>query len=502
MFELIEALGSQKLVGVVAGAGAPIHTGDSELVRTAASVRFRRIPDVARFGILACVDVATLFCAGALSYAFWASRVLHQPAALYTGALPLVVLFPLIYGVMGLYRVVGPGAVETIRRLSYGTSLGFLLLTATEFSFKVGPVYSRAAFAFAWLGALLLLPLFRFLALSVLTGFKWWGEPTLVIGGREQVEKIVRRLHGAKSLGYRIVGAFCFGLDRFSNEIASVRVFGAPEKIFMFHNSGATTVLVCSGLEGVTVEELQRRFRRVVMMADESGLPVEHAQVINFGHTLGIEFTNQLLRRENRVIKRALDIVCGTLFLIVASPLILVGGLLVKIVSRGPIFFRQEREGLDGRTITLWKIRTMRCDSERVLEDCLARDAKLRAEWSRRLKLSRDPRVVGAVGRLLRRFSIDELPQLLSVVRGDMSLVGPRPFPEYHLKMFTPEFRQFRNSVRPGLTGMWQVMIRSDGSIDEQQFYDSHYIRNWSLWLDVYILAKTVLAVLGAQGAC
>jgi lipopolysaccharide/colanic/teichoic acid biosynthesis glycosyltransferase len=102
----------------------------------------------------------------------------------------------------------------------------------------------------------------------------------------------------------------------------------------------------------------------------------------------------------------------------------------------------------------------------------------------------------------LRRFSVDELPQLWNVVKGEMSLVGPRPFPEYHLRQFQPEFRDLRRRVRPGVTGMWQVMVRSNGGIEEQQLYDTYYIRNWSIWLDVWILFRTGWAVLTGRGAC
>jgi lipopolysaccharide/colanic/teichoic acid biosynthesis glycosyltransferase len=105
------------------------------------------------------------------------------------------------------------------------------------------------------------------------------------------------------------------------------------------------------------------------------------------------------------------------------------------------------------------------------------------------------------LGTLLRRFSFDELPQLWSVVVGEMSLVGPRPFPDYHLRKFGPEFRALRRKVRPGITGLWQVMVRSSGGLNEQETYDSYYIRNWSVWMDLYILGRTSLAVLAGRGA-
>jgi lipopolysaccharide/colanic/teichoic acid biosynthesis glycosyltransferase len=201
------------------------------------------------------------------------------------------------------------------------------------------------------------------------------------------------------------------------------------------------------------------------------------------------------------LLKRLLDIVFGTIFLLMAVPLIILGGLLVQFTNRGPIFFAQQREGLGGRSITVWKLRTMFQDAEQRLAEFLAANPALRSEWEERYKLAHDPRVLPGIGVLLRRFSIDELPQLWSVVKGEMSLVGPRPFPGYHLQRFPEEFRVFRQRVRPGLTGMWQVVVRSNGNIEEQQSYDTYYIRNWSLWLDLWLLLQTLGVVLLGKGA-
>ena len=143
----------------------------------------------------------------------------------------------------------------------------------------------------------------------------------------------------------------------------------------------------------------------------------------------------------------------------------------------------------------------MRLDAEKRLEEHLAENPELREEWKERFKLARDPRLIPLVGRLFRQFSIDELPQLWSVLRGDMSLVGPRPFPDYHLSQFSPVFLELRQRVRPGITGLWQITIRSDGGIAEQVAYDSYYIRNWSVWLDLYILSRTIAAVAAGRGA-
>jgi lipopolysaccharide/colanic/teichoic acid biosynthesis glycosyltransferase len=147
------------------------------------------------------------------------------------------------------------------------------------------------------------------------------------------------------------------------------------------------------------------------------------------------------------------------------------------------------------------KLRTMHAEAEALLLRVLSESSESRAEWSCRFKLRKDPRILPAVGNFLRKTSLDELPQLWSVFKGEMSLVGPRPFPAYHLDEFSQRFRTLRGRVKPGLTGLWQVSDRADGDLAVQETLDTYYIRNWSLWLDLYILARTVRAVLFPKGA-
>jgi lipopolysaccharide/colanic/teichoic acid biosynthesis glycosyltransferase len=143
----------------------------------------------------------------------------------------------------------------------------------------------------------------------------------------------------------------------------------------------------------------------------------------------------------------------------------------------------------------------MHPDAERRLTELLEQSPELKRQWERSVKLEQDPRIIPVVGHFLRRFSVDELPQLWNVVVGNMSLVGPRPLPEYHLEKLSSDAKGLRRSIRPGLTGMWQVMVRGDGSVAEQERFDTYYVRNWSVWLDLYILARTLSAVVMGRGA-
>ena len=201
------------------------------------------------------------------------------------------------------------------------------------------------------------------------------------------------------------------------------------------------------------------------------------------------------------VAKRSFDILFAGAGLILVAPILLVAMALVKLIDPGPALYYQERACRDGRLRRIYKIRTMYVDASERLERHLSENPAAKSEWQTYFKLSDDPRILPWIGKFLRLSSIDELPQLWNVIVGDMSLVGPRPFPTYHLKSFDKEFRQTRASVQPGLTGFWQIKSRSSGDLEAQKRQDLYYIQNRSAVLDLYIVLMTIPAVLTARGA-
>ena len=453
----------------------------------------------ARVLMLGAADAVALLLAATLAFLLWASPVRNQDPSLYLPLLPGLLLFLFGYYQADLYPGFGLGPVETLRRYWLLTAGGFVALAAFTFVLKIPQIYSRMTFGLTFGLGLLLLPLARRAALAVGRRLPWWPEPVVLTGTAEGTLRIRALLQRMPSLGFRPVGMLLAGPARAGwRESVLGSLEDAPDVAAL----GIRIALVDRDAEShERLDWLRRFFPRVLVLRDYEGLPVEGIQLRNLGGVLGLEYGNNLLRPYARWIKRATDLVLGGIALVLALPVIALAALLVRLTGPGPVFYWQVREGRFGRPIRVPKIRTMIPDAERRLEEHFAQDAALRAEWEAGYKLRVDPRLIPGLGRWLRRFSIDELPQLWSVVKGEMSLIGPRPFPHYHLQAISVRSLDLRRQVRPGITGMWQVVARGVADITAQEGYDSHYIRNWSLWLDLYILGKTVAAVLSGRGA-
>lgn len=241
-------------------------------------------------------------------------------------------------------------------------------------------------------------------------------------------------------------------------------------------------------------------YKQIIILPDLFEIPTLWVRSRDIGGVLGLEITSNLLDPLARLLKRTMDLVLVSITVPLWLPLCLIVALSIRLEDGGDPLYFQERLGKNDVPFKTIKFRTMVPEAERVLQEKLDSDPALRAEWETHFKLRRDPRIT-RVGAWLRASSLDELPQLINVLRGEMSLVGPRPLPEYHQRQLAARTQHLRTRLRPGLTGLWQISGRSDIGNDGMERWDAYYVRNWSVWLDLVILFRTTRAVVKGSGA-
>lgn len=264
-----------------------------------------------------------------------------------------------------------------------------------------------------------------------------------------------------------------------------------------------TAIVVSTGVPEDWMSRLTRyqggNFRRLIIVPGLDRVSNLSLTSLNLGGILSFELQHNLLNEKEQTLKRFLDLALTIVGGLLISPFLLLIAVLIKLDSKGPVLYGHTRLGLNGRKFKVWKFRTMFPNADQVLEDYLQAHPELRQEWDSLHKLKDDPRVT-RVGRFLRKYSLDEFPQLWNVLRGEMSLVGPRPIVEDEICRYDDCY-EFYTQVKPGITGMWQISGRNDTTYEERVRLDEFYVRNWSVWLDIVILARTVWVVLRPRGA-
>jgi len=426
-------------------------------------------------------------------------------AALSKGALKSLLLLMAIYVVAGLYR---PGVISLLERfrLRVFAILAFVFVQAllslrAELSADVVMAPLAGLFVLVlgcWAEQLIGRSLMR---------RKAWGLSAIVYGDPERSARLARLLMAYPDWGLTPVGIVDSrgeeagsGPSGRPNEPLPVSLFGTLESCPADRTADVLIVTSSSASHFDCHEARRLGFRQILFMCDVGDIPTFGLRARHFDQTVGLELgTGPTNPREG--LKRFIDLAATLPALLLAAPLVLAAAAAIRVVDPGPAFYGQWRVGRGGKLIRILKLRTMYQDAEQRLTTLLASDPDAKREWERYFKLSSDPRILPTIGTFLRRTSLDELPQLWNVLRGDISLVGPRPFPDYHLKAFDADFQSLRSSVPPGLTGLWQISSRSEGDLQIQQAQDSFYIRNRSLWLDLYILLATLPAIVIAQGA-
>ncbi|MEO8098442.1 MAG: exopolysaccharide biosynthesis polyprenyl glycosylphosphotransferase [Acidobacteriota bacterium] len=420
----------------------------------------------------------------------------------YLGVAAAILLLPVINYQLGLYPGYLLSPVERLRRRVLSTLAVFGALIAWDNLVARG-VLSRGVLLATLVFALVLPPLAELAARALLIRFQRWGVPVVLLGAGDTGQALARTFRDDPSLGFQPAAFLDNHPHRWNTLVEGVPVAGPLALASDFESRAVAAILCLGDLPKSDAASILHdlNFARVIVIPDLPGVASLWITARQMGGHLGFEIKKNLLLRRNLVLKAFMDRAIAVPLFLLSLPVLAVAALWIKAVSRGPALYRQTREGLHGSRVSVWKLRTMHMDGDRILEQWLETHPHDRENWNRNFKLRHDPRVLPVIGPLLRRTSLDELPQLWSVLRAEMSLVGPRPLPDYHLSHFEPEFRSLRTRVLPGLTGLWQVSTRSNGGDDAIEAMDTYYIRNWSPWLDLYILARTVTAVILARGA-
>lgn len=443
-------------------------------------------------GAILAVDLLALSLVLSLSVL---GRHLLSPAYEFASCLalfPCVIMILVAFWLQGLYPGVLLHPAEEMRRIVFSISIVLLAMASTTFLWRNAEGYSRSVFLTTWAAAPPAVLLTRFLLRRSLARKPWWGVPALVLGSGPTAQRVVSSLRNGM-LGVKVTAVLSseqmingeIGFSTSSSHAAQYAILAMPEKSALQLRHAIQDY--CTG------------FSHIILVPDIPGLCSQGISAREMGGEFGLELPQRLFHRGAAAIKRIMDLILSALALLILFPAFLFIAIAVKLDSTGPVFYGHPRRGRRGEMFKALKFRTMAPNAAQALSDYLAAHPEQQLEWQRNHKLKDDPRVT-TVGGWLRRCSLDELPQLWNVLAGQMSLVGPRPIIQAEVGKYGRGYDLYTR-VRPGITGLWQVSGRNNTTYEQRVAFDEYYVRNWSIWLDAYILICTVRAVVTADGA-
>lgn len=456
------------------------------------------------------LDACTIVSAFSLAYLlrfYWEviPSADSPPAGPYFAILPVLIPFWIaVFAAYGLYRERLQGFFEEALRVTSAVSVGMMTLLAGSFFYRQFS-YSRLWILFAWTISIALVLVSRGILRAVHRALRARGvdvRHVLIVGSGPEARDLARVLRAHPEYGQRPV-AFVDGTVEGPglSVVEGLPVVGTPEEVLAaVRRVGAHRVIIALSAEA------RETAMRVAAICQEAGVPFGIVPDLYALVASGadVELVDRLplltlrgspLTGWGRRLKDAFDVIGALVGLIATLPLSAAIAVLIVLDTPGPVFYRQKRIGKAGVPFFAWKFRTM----VKGAEDHLSRDRRLRERFSASFKLMDDPRVT-RMGRWLRRTSLDELPQLLNVLKGEMSLVGPRPIVEEELRKYGPWERRLL-CVKPGLTGLWQVLRHHQPDYAQRVSLDMYYIDHWSMGLDVKILLRTLPSVIAGRGA-
>ncbi len=474
---------------------------------------YKIIKDLIRFFCLICVDLVAfyvcLFIAWFLRVEFFSIFLPDLPVFTYSHYLslwwiPLIFLSFIFYE--GLYDRNLPFWDE-VRDLLKALSLASITLMAIVTLGKMGGIVSRIVLLSLWIISVFLFPIFRLWGKKFLYKTGIWKKKVLIIGAGNAGRLVAEGLEREKHMGYEVIGFLDDDEQKIGKTINGKQVFASisafPRLIREIPVSTAVIAipsLPASQLSLLTAN-VQKTISDTMVIPDLKGIALLNTDLLHlFREELFLmNIRNNLKSLPNKLMKKVFDITLSIITLPVVLVVIGVIGLIIKLESSGPAIYAHERIGKNGKLFRCYKFRTMQKDAEERLKEILETNEEIRNEWFNNWKLKDDPRIT-KVGWFLRRTSLDELPQIFNVLKGQMSLVGPRPYLPREIDSLGDNL-QIICSAKPGITGLWQVSGRSDTGYRYRIKLDAWYVMNWSLWLDIAILFKTVKVVIKAEGA-
>lgn len=397
--------------------------------------------------------------------------------------------------------------LETVRQIFYAVLYALITCILALYFMQASMLASRLHIILFGVLALFNIYVARYVLLKILKMTNLLMKPVILIGAGKTAEQVLRSFERDLGYRYKVIGILD---DNPISEILPQRflLMGTlDDAADIIRDSAVNTVIVTvPGMEKeklqTLLENIQPYVRDIIFVPDLIGVPLYNveAQTLFNEQIMMLSLRNNLAPRRNRFFKRVFDTVVGGLLCVPIIPILLVIAICIKLDSKGPAFFNGQRIGKHGKTFTCYKFRSMYVNASDILEEYLAAHPAAQEEWNTFAKLrDYDPRVT-KLGRWIRKYSLDELPQILNVIKGDMSLVGPRPY----LPREKEDIGEYLSTVTltvPGITGFWQTSGRNDVSFAGRVAMDTWYVRNWSIWLDLMYLFKTAKIVLTGKGA-
>jgi len=448
---------------------------------------------------------------------FFRSQILpHVISGFKEGPLPLAIQlrYGFLYGVIIIIFVLSFEKLytkrfifwEETRHLLKSITLSFILIMMVVFVSRRYTQFSRAVIIFAWLLSLVLFPFLRLTVKKFLVKLNLWKKKVIILGTNGIAKMVAQEIKKNKTLGYEIIGFLTDDKKKIGKKLGGSKIIGEIAQFEeLSKNLGTKDAIIAFSIISQNklirvMEQCEKTAETIRVIPNVGNVFTMGIEIEKFGDVLSLSVARNLIKPWNILIKGLFEFILVFILSIFLLPVFLIIAMAIKIDSSGPVLFIQERLGEGNKIFRCFKFRSMYLDGDRRLEKYLKENPKIQKEWDKYQKIKeKDPRVT-RMGKIIRKYSLDEFPQLINFFKRDMNLMGPRPYMPREKERIGKSY-QIISRVKPGITGLWQVRGRNILPFRERLLLDEYYIRNWSLWIDLIILVKTIKVFITREGA-